>query len=84
MAGGLSDVEGGGGGHARLTQSCFVWLWLLLCCVVCVPGPLSAQAQHPIWGQYASSLLQQGVSRPKVRGEQQPQGHFQSSCPFAG
>lgn len=30
-----------------------------------IKTPLSAQAQHPIWGQYASSLLQQGVSRPR-------------------
>ncbi|KAF6259333.1 DNA topoisomerase [Scenedesmus sp. NREL 46B-D3] len=28
-------------------------------------GALSSQARHPIWGQYAASLLSQGVSKPK-------------------
>lgn len=31
-------------------------------------GTLSAQVRHPIWGEYAASLLQQGACRPKVRG----------------
>lgn len=30
-------------------------------------GTLSSQVRHPIWGEYAASLMQQGVSRPKVR-----------------
>jgi hypothetical protein len=38
----------------------------VLCCAVLAAGALSSQARHPIWGEYASSLLSQGVSRPKV------------------
>eukprot|EP00878_Enallax_costatus_P033145 GHUV01036535.1.p1 GENE.GHUV01036535.1~~GHUV01036535.1.p1 ORF type:complete len:508 (+),score=89.61 GHUV01036535.1:521-2044(+) len=30
-----------------------------------IQGTLSSQVRHPIWGEYAGSLLQQGVSRPK-------------------
>lgn len=39
-------------------------------CVLCpaVPaGTLSAQVRHPVWGEYAASLLEQGACRPKVR-----------------
>lgn len=28
-------------------------------------GTLSSQARHPIWGEYASSLLAQGMTKPK-------------------
>jgi len=50
-----------------LLMACDSFLLLHLAPPPSSSGTLSAQVRHPIWGEYASSLMQQGVSRPKVR-----------------
>lgn len=31
-----------------------------------ITGTVAAQRSHPVWGQYASALLQQGIKHPQV------------------